>query len=872
MKSGSSLSKWIILLFLVLLFTGFELQADEQEATRSNNLASQGNPADASGWIRVIIEFLDEPVVRLPGLPRNNKGKISINNPSAIAHRFMLENSHTAFRENLSFILPQAKIIWDYYTVFNGVSIRLLKVDLDKLENLQNIKAVHQDKSYELDMDVGADMVGATALYPALGGVDHAGENIKVAVVDTGIYMNHDFFDPTNFSMPLGYPRGETNLCTNKVIVARTYFRPSDPVNTSQDFADARDGYGHGTHCSGTIAGVPTQITYLGNILSIQGVAPKAHLMAYKIFYYALSGSVNAYAAEIMAAMDAVVEDDADVMSNSWGGASGTSFEHEPTSTAFNNIVFAGVIVVKSAGNSRASMGEMSAGEPDPLITVAASTSSRMFGRILDVTEPAGSIPSNLTNILYRLSAVGASFSSDIGPAKVVEANLDGTEINPGDLTGNIALILRGTFSFEVKVTNAETDGAIAAIIYNNIDDSLVYMNGAQQGIPAVFIGKTNGEDLLQWVNNNSAANRIVIFAGSKPVARIPWALASFSSIGPNNNFTIKPDITAPGYDTLSSRHTGTDNFTNEYSLMSGTSMACPHIAGVCALLKQAHPGWSTWQAKSALMTTAGNNVLEPDETTPATVMTCGSGSVRADIAADPGFVTHTPSVSFGLVKPGENFSKSITLHSVINSSEKYAISINETNSDVNLIFSLNKSSVTVADNGAQTFVFSIEAGMLTAPGDYEGEISLIGDNGHDGKIIYWVRIIPDLASELILLVDADNSPAFNDVQAYYTNALDAIGMSMNYVVWDMDITGSFPAFLDLIKYKAVIVFSSDDDSNYFLNVNDRSQVVQYLWAGGRLAMLGAVTPWEVGAHDGLLAMFSELDDETDFIGSNSVY
>ena len=202
MKYRTSTSKWIFLFLLITFVTGFNLQANEQTIADSTYLADSTNPEEAIEWIRVIVELNEPPVVQLAGLPRNDKGKIEVNNPAATIYRTILENSHLLLRENLSAILPEAQIVWDYYTVFNGVSIRLPKNSLDILSNLQNIKTIHHDKSFELNMDVGSDLVGATALYPALGGVGNAGNGVKVAVVDTGIYMNHDFFDPTTFSMP----------------------------------------------------------------------------------------------------------------------------------------------------------------------------------------------------------------------------------------------------------------------------------------------------------------------------------------------------------------------------------------------------------------------------------------------------------------------------------------------------------------------------------------------------------------------------------------------------------------------------------------------------------------------------------------------
>ncbi|PHT36797.1 Cucumisin [Capsicum baccatum] len=74
----------------------------------------------------------------------------------------------------------------------------------------------------------------------------------------------------------------------------------------------------------------------------------------------------------------------------------------------------------------------------------------------------------------------------------------------------------------------------------------------------------------------------------------------------------LKPDIIGPGVNILAAWPTpvgGTITSATAVSLtfniLSGTSMSCPHLAGVAALLKSAHPNWSPAAIKSAIMTTA---------------------------------------------------------------------------------------------------------------------------------------------------------------------------------------------------------------------------------------------------------------------------
>lgn len=79
----------------------------------------------------------------------------------------------------------------------------------------------------------------------------------------------------------------------------------------------------------------------------------------------------------------------------------------------------------------------------------------------------------------------------------------------------------------------------------------------------------------------------------------------------------IQPDVTAPGIEILaafsplgSPSEIYGDDRSVRYSILSGTSMSCPHVAGAAAYLKSLHPSWSPSAIKSALMTTGNNELL----------------------------------------------------------------------------------------------------------------------------------------------------------------------------------------------------------------------------------------------------------------------
>ncbi|HLN63958.1 MAG TPA: S8 family serine peptidase [Symbiobacteriaceae bacterium] len=177
----------------------------------------------------------------------------------------------------------------------------------------------------------------------------------------------------------------------------------------------------------------------------------------------------------------------------------------------------------------------------------------------------------------------------------------------PKEVAGRIALVQRGDATFVDKAKNAEKAKAAAVVIYNNRDGNFFGSLGDEAGrpaIPVVSIAKADGETMLQ------AANTARLKLTPDEVGQ-PDRMAEFSSRGPNNDAFIKPEICAPGVNINSATITqaampgGGMPDPSGYISASGTSMATPHVAGAAALLRQAHPDWTSMQIKAALVNTA---------------------------------------------------------------------------------------------------------------------------------------------------------------------------------------------------------------------------------------------------------------------------
>ena len=198
-----------------------------------------------------------------------------------------------------------------------------------------------------------------------------------------------------------------------------------------------------------------------------------------------------------------------------------------------------------------------------------------------------------------------------------------------------IALIKRGKLTFTEKATNAKEAGAKAVLVYNNTKGSFVGSLQATLPIPVASLTKEEGQSLLLSVGSGRDSVRIAMVEESD-------LLASFSSRGPvTGTWEIEPDILAPGVAITSTIPGG-------YLPLNGTSMAAPHIAGVCALLKQAHPNWGPEEMKAAIMNTALVLIKSPGQ--PYKTFEQGAGRIQAEKALSTGSLVLPGSLVFGKI------------------------------------------------------------------------------------------------------------------------------------------------------------------------------------------------------------------------------
>ena len=560
-----------------------------------------------------------------------------------------------------------ATVRYQYHILYNGidaVASQAVLAQIVKVPGVQRIDAAQQEN---LLLDNSVPFIFDDATYAQLGA---DGTGVTIALIDTGIDYTHATFGGSG--NPADYAAIDPTL-------PGSYF-PTAKVIGGYDFVgenyDARgaaapggtcsnvpvpdpnplDINGHGTHTASVAAGEEVKVGT--TITTYHGVAPGAKIYEYKVFSgCAADGTASTDNANVIAAMERAMDpnqdgdtsDHANIISMSLGGIFGR--DTTPDSVAANAAVDLGAVVVASAGNS----GNIPyiTGSPaaaSKVISVAAGNDPGVFVQLVTVAGSNGangnyeSVEAAITPPLSSVGTVSAPL------VKVANLACNGNPLPT--LTGDIALIPRGTCTFHDKILNAQNAGAVAVVVYNNVAGAPIIMGGSSTGItiPAVMISRADGLSIGAAITSTTTMT-----LDPSNTLSIPNRLAGFTSAGPRfGDSAIKPDVTAPGVDILSAQvGTGTGS-----TSVSGTSFSAPHVAGAAAILLQLHPSWKPPEIKAALMNTATDAL--PDSSTPYPVALMGAGRIRVDVAAKVESLALPGSLSFGVTQADQTGFKGV--------------------------------------------------------------------------------------------------------------------------------------------------------------------------------------------------------------------
>ncbi|KAK9273795.1 hypothetical protein L1049_018605 [Liquidambar formosana] len=535
-------------------------------------------------------------------------------------------------------------IVHSYTQSFNAFAAKLSEDEADKISSMDGVLSVFPNQYRKLHTTKSWDFIGLPQT---------ARRNLKmeskivVGLLDTGITPESESFKDDGLDPPPATWKGTCHHfanfsgCNKKLVGAR--FFKLDHKPDPADILSPIDVDGHGTHTSSTLAGSPVLNASLFGLAggTARGAVPSARVAMYKVCWTS-SGCSDM---DILAGFDAAIADGVDVISISIGGAT-MDYVSDCIAVGSFHAMQKGIITVASAGNDGPNMASVANHAPW-LLTVAASGMDREFRSkvVLGNGQTVSGVGVNTfepKQKLYPLvsGADVARSAATKGNARFCIAN----SLDPVKVNGKLVHCKLGMWGVDSVVKG---NGGVGTIV-----ESQQFLDAAQIFMaPATMVNATIGETINDYIHSTGSPSA-VIYKSQEVKIPAPF-IASFSSRGPNPGtlLVLKPDISAPGIDILASYTplkslTGLkgDTLHSNFTLMSGTSMACPHVAGAAAYIKSFHPNWSPAAIKSAIMTTA--TPISPTMN-PEAEFAYGAGQVNPSKAVSPGLVYDMDQMSY---------------------------------------------------------------------------------------------------------------------------------------------------------------------------------------------------------------------------------
>lgn len=539
-----------------------------------------------------------------------------------------------------------SKHIYTYTSSVHGFSACLTSSELEQLKKSPGYISSTPDRPLKMHTTHTSQFLGLSSVSGAWPATNY-GEDVIIGLVDTGIWPESESFKDEGMTVIPSRWKGEcasgtrfnASLCNKKLIGAQ-FFNKGLLANRPKlkiSMNSPRDTSGHGTHTASIAAGnYAKQASYFGYASgTASGMAPRARIAMYKAIW-----TYGVYESDVLAAIDQAIQDGVDILSLSLALASDDNFlEDDSIAVAAFAAMEKGILVAASAGNDGSPYWTVVNGAPW-LLTVGAGTVDREFQGIFSLGDG--------DNINFTTLYPGNS--SLIYRPLVL---LDGCEsVQKMENFKNSIIVCKDNLNIRDQFEKAESAKVSGAVFLTNISLSEYHLRSS---FPAGFINLQSGQKVVDYIKNSNNPTGNMQFQKTIIGTKAAPKVDSYSSRGPfpSCQHVLKPDLLAPGSLVLASwspissvAKVQSHPLFSKFNLLSGTSMAAPHVAGVAALIKKAHPDWSPAAIRSALMTTAnpldnthtpikdaGNNNLA------ANPLDIGAGHIDPSKSVDPGLI-----------------------------------------------------------------------------------------------------------------------------------------------------------------------------------------------------------------------------------------
>ncbi|MDD4291785.1 MAG: S8 family serine peptidase [Clostridia bacterium] len=532
----------------------------------------------------------------------------------------------------------EAEFVYNFTSVINAIGANVRYGDIDAISAIDGVKRVTLSETYSVpDTTTTEEDIINVGLVNTEYGV--TGKGMLIGIIDTGANIYHEVFqvEPENGKLDkdsvaslipdliavngyqLDYWKDGTSIYDNPyypdLSINDVYYNQKIPYAFNYGKTEGMgnlqvaDNQGHGTHVASTAAGNAG-----AEEDDFRGVAYDAQLAILKVF----SGSGASQLNIIAALQDAIILG-CDSINLSLGSPSGFGVDYY-NYEYYQAIEDAGIVMNISAGNAT-TMGYTYGygdwgnnpmmwnvdfgiiGSPssyEQSLTVASCEAYKNLVSYFMVGE--GKYKYNeIPDTVLTDALLGEETSADYEIVYAGKGTPD--ELAALDLNGKVALIQRGSLSFSEKFINAQAAGAVACIVFDNVDGALVNMSITMDNpLPGCFISLANGTSILKQIEDG---NTTVSFS-TEYIFDYGYLMSTFSSWGPLGDLTLKPEITAPGGQIYAAYSESGLTGTDEYTYLSGTSMSTPHMTGVMALvlsvLKDRYPEMSATERRLMAM------------------------------------------------------------------------------------------------------------------------------------------------------------------------------------------------------------------------------------------------------------------------------